>query len=161
MIRAALIAALALGLASTVMLVPRAQEPTASQPTLPMEALTIASKDGQRHPFHVEVATTAAEQKVGEMFRTSVPPDGGMLFVWTKPRNIQMWMQNTLVPLDMVFIEPNGTISRIEDDAVPQSLRIIDSGGPVAATLELAGGTAARLGIAVGDKVVGPRFQGG
>jgi len=137
-----------------------AQEPTAAQPALPMEAITIVTKNGQRHSFQVEVATTTSQQTVGEMFRTSVPADGGMLFVWRAPRESQMWMKNTLAPLDMVFIDADGTISAITEDAVPQSLRIIDSGGPVAATLELAGGTTARLGIVVGDKVVGPQFHG-
>ncbi|MEO9190771.1 MAG: DUF192 domain-containing protein, partial [Acetobacteraceae bacterium] len=115
---------------------------------------------GQRHPFNVEVAATQAQQTVGEMFRPSVPADGGMLFVWPAPQESQMWMKNTMVPLDMVFIDSDGTIRAIVEETVPQSLRIIDSGGSVAATLELAGGTTARLGIVVGDKVVGPQFHG-
>ncbi len=142
-------------------LVARAQEPTAAQPELPKEQITITAKDGQRHPFEVELATTPAQQTVGEMFRTRVPPDGGMLFVWPAVQESQMWMKNTLVPLDMVFIDADGTIRRIAEDTVPQSLRVIDSGGPVAATLELAGGTTARLGIAAGDKVIGPQFHAG
>lgn len=146
--------------APALVLAARAQEPTAAQPTLPTEGITIVTKDGQRHPFKVEVAATQAQQTVGEMFRPGVPADGGMLFVWPAPRESQMWMKNTLVPLDMVFIDPDGRISAIAEDTVPQSLRIIDSGGPVAATLELAGGTTARLGIVVGDKVTGPRFHG-
>ncbi len=137
----------------------RAQEPTTAQPELPKERITIISKDGQRHPFDVELATTPAQQMTGEMFRTSVPPDGGMLFVWPATQDSPMWMKNTLVPLDMVFIEPDGTIRRIAENTVPQSLRVIESGGPVAATLELAGGTTGRLGIAAGDKVVGPQFR--
>ncbi len=138
----------------------QAQEPTAAQSILPLEAITIVTKDGQRHPFQVELAATPAQQTVGEMFRTSVPPDGGMLFVWKAPQESQMWMKNTVVPLDMAFIDPDGTIRAIAEDAVPQSLRVIDSGGPVLATLELAGGTAARLGIVVGDRVLAPQFHG-
>jgi uncharacterized protein len=99
------------------------------------------------------MATTEAEQRVGEMFRKSVPPDGGMLFVWDTARESPMWMENTLVPLDMVFINPDGTIRAIAENTVPQSLAIIPSHGPVLATLELAGGTTAKLNIVVGDKV--------
>ena len=131
-------------------------EPTGPQPELPKQKLTVVGKDGARHDFEVEVATTIAEQQTGEMFRKSVPPAGGMLFVWPAAQVSDMWMKNTLVPLDMVFIQADRTISRIVEDTVPQSLRIVESGGPVRATLELAGGTTARLGITVGDKVLAP-----
>lgn len=148
-----------LALAPVAMLAARAQEPTAAQPELPKQRITIVTKDGKPHPFDVEIARTSAQQTVGEMFRNQVPADGGMLFIWPTPQESQMWMKNTLASLDMVFIEADGTIRRIAENTVPQSLRIIDSGGPVAATLELAGGTTARLGITVGDKVVGPQFH--
>ncbi len=134
-------------------------EPTGPQPELPKEKLTIVSKNGQRHSFNVELAKTEAQQETGEMFRNSVPPDGGMLFIWPATQRSLMWMRNTLVPLDMVFINPDGTIRRIVENTVPRSERVIDSGGPVAATLELAGGTTARLGITVGDKVIAPTFH--
>ncbi len=88
-------------------------EPTAAQPELPKEKLTIVTRDGVRHEFNVEMATTPRQQQVGEMFRTSVPPEGGMLFVWSTPRPSPMWMENTLVPLDMVFINADGTIRSI------------------------------------------------
>ncbi len=149
------------GLLALLVLMPaaRAREPTGPQPELPKENLTIVTANGQRHPFSVELAATPAEQTVGEMFRRTVPPDGGMLFVWPAPQRSEMWMRNTLVPLDMVFIAADGTIRSITENAVPQSLRIIDSGGPVLATLELAGGTTARLGITVGDKVQAAQFR--
>jgi uncharacterized membrane protein (UPF0127 family) len=131
----------------------RADEPTKAQPVLPKEKLVIVTKDGKRHVFQVEMATTEAEQRVGEMFRKSIPADGGMLFVWNTPRDVPMWMENTLVPLDMVFINADGTIRAIAENTVPQSLAIIPSHGPVLATLELAGGTTAKLNIVVGDKV--------
>ncbi len=150
---------LLLTLAPPLILAVRAQEPTAAQPALPKERITIVAKDGQHHAFDVELATTPTQQMVGEMFRPRVPADGGMLFVWPAVQDSPMWMKNTLVPLDMVFIDADGAVRRIAEDTVPQSLRIIDSGGPVAATLELAGGTAARLGITVGDKVLGPQFH--
>jgi uncharacterized protein len=131
-----------------------ADEPTKAQSTLPKEKLVIATKDGKRHTFQVEMAMTPQEQRVGLMFRKSVPPDGGMLFDWGTPRDVPMWMENTLVPLDMVFINADGTIRAIAENTVPESLANIPSHGPVLATLELAGGTTAKLNIVVGDKVL-------
>jgi hypothetical protein len=128
-------------------------EPTAAQPELPKEKLVIVTRDGARHEFQVEMALTPEQQRVGEMFRKSVPPDGGMLFDWSRTQESQMWMKNTLVPLDMVFINADGTIRSIAEDTVPESLAVVDSRGPVRATLELAGGTTERLNIRVGDKV--------
>lgn len=140
-------------------LIARAQtEPTGPQPELPREKLVIVTRDGRHLDFDVEVATALEQQTVGLMFRKEVPPDGGMLFDWGAPRESQMWMRNTLVPLDMVFIEGDGTIHHIAEDTVPRSLAIIDSHGPVRATLELAGGTTARLNIRVGDVVHGKLF---
>jgi uncharacterized membrane protein (UPF0127 family) len=123
------------------------------QPDLPKEPLVIVTRDGVKHAFQVEMAIKPDQQMVGEMFRTSVPEDGGMLFDWTVSQESQMWMKNTLVPLDMVFIKPDGTIRAIAENTVPQSLAVIDSHGPVRATLELAGGLTAKLGIRVGDRV--------
>jgi uncharacterized membrane protein (UPF0127 family) len=128
-------------------------EPAGPQPELPKETLVIVTRDGARHEFAVEMALTSEQQTVGEMFRKSVPANGGMLFDWGTPRHSVMWMKNTLVPLDMVFINADGTIRSIAENTVPQSLATIDSRGPVRATLELAGGTTARLRIRVGDKV--------
>ncbi len=131
----------------------QAPEPTGPQPELPKEKLVITTRDGAQHAFTVEMAMTPMQQITGLMFRTSVPADGGMLFDWGAPRESQMWMKNTLVPLDMVFINADGTIRSIAENTVPESLAVIDSHGPVLATLELAGGTTATLGIRVGDKV--------
>lgn len=124
------------------------------QTGLPVETLTIISHDGVHHLFHVQVATTAAEQVTGLMFRKHLPADGGMLFVWDHPQESRMWMHDTLIPLDMVFINADGTIRAITENAVPYSEATIDSHGPVLATLELPGGTTARLHIRVGDRVV-------
>jgi uncharacterized protein len=126
---------------------------TAPQAELPKEKLVIAGRDGVTHDFMVEMALTPEQQTVGEMFRTSVPEDGGMLFDWGFARPSMMWMKNTLVPLDMVFINQDGTIRSIAENTVPQSLATIDSRGPVRATLELAGGLTAKLNIRVGDTV--------
>ena len=127
--------------------------PTGPQPELPKEKLVIITRDGVRHDFNVEMAITPDQQTVGLMFRPTVPADGGMLFDWGAPRDSQMWMRNTIAPLDMVFINPDGSIRSIAENTVPQSLAVIDSRGPVRATLELAAGTTARLNIRVGDKV--------
>jgi uncharacterized protein len=131
----------------------QAPEPTGPQPELPKEKLVISGHGGPEHVFNVEMALTGEQQTVGEMFRTSIPADGGMLFDWGIPRESQMWMRNTLVSLDMVFINADGTIRSIAESTTPRSLAVIDSRGPVRATLELAGGTTAKLDIRVGDTV--------
>ena len=129
-------------------------EPTGPQPTLPTEKLTIVTRDSVSHPFTVEMALTPEQQEVGEMFRPTVPEDGGMLFDWGQPRPSQMWMKNTLASLDMVFINPDGTIRSIAENTVPRSLAVVDSRGPVRATLELAAGVTGKMNIRVGDKVL-------
>jgi uncharacterized membrane protein (UPF0127 family) len=128
-------------------------DPTGPQPELPKERLVITTRDGTQHEFFVEMANTPDQQTVGLMFRPSLVPNGGMLFDWGVSRDSQMWMRNTLAPLDMVFINADGTIRSIAENTVPESLAVIDSRGPVRATLELAGGTTARLNIRVGDHV--------
>lgn len=127
--------------------------PTKAQSELPRENLTITGANGTKHAFSVELATTPRQQRVGEMFRTSVPADRGMLFVWPYPQQSDMWMENTLVSLDIVFIGEDGRITAIAENAVPQSLARISSHGPARATLELQGGLTEKLGIVVGDKV--------
>lgn len=107
---------------------------------------TIAA-DGATHKFNVEVARTKEEQARGLMFRTSLPEGGGMIFPFEKPRIASFWMKNTLIPLDMFFIRADGSIDRIAENTIPESLEPVVSGGEVSAVLELAGGTAAKLGI--------------
>jgi len=104
--------------------------------------------------FSVEVARTPDEQAQGLMYRTSLPADGGMIFPFVPPRPASFWMKNTVIPLDMIFIRTDGTIAVIAANTVPNSLDPVTSlGEPMAAVLELAGGRAAELGIAEGDKV--------
>jgi hypothetical protein len=100
------------------------------------------------------MAVQPQNQTVGLMFRDRVGPEEGMLFDWGAPRESAMWMKNTLVPLDMLFIAADGRIHRIAERTVPHSLASVESRGPVRATLELAGGTAERLDIRVGDRVL-------
>jgi uncharacterized membrane protein (UPF0127 family) len=127
---------------------------TGPQPKLPQESLAIVTRDGVRHEFRVEMALAPDQQMVGLMFRPSVGPEEGMLFDWGSPRESSMWMRNTIAPLDMLFITQDGHVHRIAERTVPYSLATIDSRGPVRATLELAAGTAERLGIRIGDRVV-------
>jgi uncharacterized membrane protein (UPF0127 family) len=129
------------------------------QPTLPTQKLTILGKAGARHDFTVEVALTPEQQAIGEMYRTNIPADQGMFFDWHQPREVPMWMKNCPVPEDMVFISDAGIITHIAENTVPESEAEISSGGPVRATLELQGGLTAKLGIEVGDRVVGVIFK--
>src|ERR1700753_2215203 len=128
-------------------------EPTGPQPKLPTEKLVIVGHGGPEHVFEVEMALTEQQQETGDMFRTSIPQGSGMLFDWGYPRPSQMWMKNTLVSLDMIFINADGTIRTIAENTTPRSLAVIDSRGPVRATLEVVGGTTAKLNIKVGDTV--------
>jgi uncharacterized membrane protein (UPF0127 family) len=118
--------------------------------------LTIQSRSGT-HKFKVEIARTREEQAQGLMFRQSLAPDSGMLFPYAPPQNASFWMKNTLIPLDMVFIRPDGTVALVAANTVPLSLDPVSSLEPVAAVLEIAGGRAAELGIQAGDKVTWPR----
>jgi uncharacterized membrane protein (UPF0127 family) len=136
-------------------------DPTGPQPRLPTEQLTIIGDDGKSHLFNVELPATQQEQDTGEMFRTSIPPDAGMLFLQPRPQLWQMWMKNCPVPEDMVFINPDGTIASIAEMTVPYSLKTVSSGTPVLATLELQGGITAADDISVGDKVIAKQFHGG
>jgi len=114
--------------------------------TLTTTAVTIAMADKQ-HRFTVEVARTPAQQAKGLMHRTSLPANGGMIFPFANPKFASFWMKNTFIPLDIIFIRADGSIDRIAENTIPESLEPVVSGGEVAAVLELAGGTAARLGI--------------
>ena len=119
--------------------------------------LRIVSATGL-HRFNVEVAETPEQMEQGLMFRRTMAPDAGMLFDYKTPTVATMWMRNTLIPLDMLFVDGQGRIVNIHQRAVPQSLDTIAAAAPVRAVIELNGGTAARLGIAPGDQVQHPIF---
>ena len=123
----------------------------------PKSELTIVSVTG-RHRFKVEVAETPEQMAQGLMFRRSLAPDAGMLFDYKQPTAATMWMRNTLIPLDMLFVDTQGKIVNIQQRAVPQSDNVIATAAPVRAVIELNGGTAERLSIAPGDQVVHPIF---
>lgn len=120
------------------------------------EKATIETRSGPV-TFNVEIAVTADERAKGLMYRTELAPDAGMLFDFAATQPVYMWMKNTYVPLDMVFIRADGHIARIAADTTPLSTRTIESGEPVRAVLELPAGTAKARGIAAGD-VVRHRF---
>lgn len=117
--------------------------------------LTITSANGE-HRFRIELALDDPHREQGLMYRRAMDPDAGMLFVYDHPMEITMWMKNTILPLDMIFIRADGTVLRVAERAVPQSLVVIPSGGPARAILEVNAGTASRLGIKPGDKVSSP-----
>ena len=124
-----------------------------------LETLSISTQGGQKQTFKVEVARNDADRAQGLMFRRSMPADQGMLFDFARVEPVSMWMQNTYLPLDMLFIRPDGTIARIAANTEPLSTRTIPSGEPVLAVLELNAGTASKLGIKPGDRVEHPIFK--
>jgi uncharacterized protein len=132
----------------------------ASRADAALEPLVIVSS-GTRHAFEVEVMRTEAERARGLMFRRYMPPERGMLFDFKVAAPVSMWMKDTFIPLDMLFIRADGAIARIAANADPMSTRIISSGEPVLAVLELNGGTAARLNLKQGDKVEHKMFEQG
>src|SRR6266481_5631933 len=119
--------------------------------------LTIVSATGPHH-FTIEVAETPAQMEQGLMFRRTMAADAGMLFNYKTPTVATMWMHNTLIPLDMLFVDAQGRVVNIRERAVPESLDVIAAAAPVRAVIELNGGTAARLGIKPGDEVLHPIF---
>ena len=125
----------------------------ASAYTDPLKSLTIVSKDGTRHDFKIELALTVAQQNQGLMNRTQMPKDAGMLFYFDNFAPRSFWMKNTLISLDMVFMDEAGVITHIHDSAIPNDLTSVKSGGPARAVLEINGGVAKELGIKPGDQV--------
>jgi uncharacterized membrane protein (UPF0127 family) len=122
------------------------------------DTLEIVSKTGV-HVFSVELAVTEEQRARGLMYRRSLPEGQGMLFKFEPDQVIQMWMRNTYIPLDMIFIRSDGRISRIAENTKPESDNIISSGAPARGVLEVIAGTARKLGIAPGDKVAHPWFE--
>ncbi|TBW33704.1 DUF192 domain-containing protein [Siculibacillus lacustris] len=122
------------------------------------DRLEIHTAAGPR-AFSVELVDTEATRGQGLMFRTQMATDHGMLFDFRREEPVYFWMKNTYLPLDMVFIRADGTIRSIAKDTTPLSEAPIGSGGPVRYVLEVVAGTAARLGVAPGDRVVHARIR--
>jgi uncharacterized protein len=117
-----------------------------------LEELTVVTPTG-RTRFFVEIADTEAERQKGMMFRKVAPPDRGMLFDMKQVAEAAFWMKNTLIPLDIIYIQPDGVILSIARNTTPLSEAPIPSGGPILGVLELAGGRAEEIGLMPGDKV--------
>ncbi len=115
--------------------------------------VTVQSAGGENHVFNVEVARTREEMARGLMNRTELAADAGMVFLFEDEDYRSFWMKNTLIPLDIIFIGKDGLIRHIHPMALPLDETSIPSGAPAAAVLEINGGKAQELGIAVGDKV--------
>jgi uncharacterized membrane protein (UPF0127 family) len=122
-------------------------------------ALEIVTKTGV-HTFSVEVVANDADRAKGLMYRKSLPEGTGMLFDFHREQEVSFWMQNTYIPLDMIFIRADGRIWRIAENTVPLSTEQVPSRGPVRGVLEVIAGTARKLGIAPGDRVAHPIFSG-
>lgn len=120
---------------------------------LPRVPLTIATADGKRHAYRIEVARTSDEQAQGLMYRRKMARDEGMIFPFSPPRPAAFWMHNTYIPLDMIFLLADGRIESILADVPPLNEDQRRSLGPVAAVLELNAGEAARIGATPGDLV--------
>ena len=120
--------------------------------------IVIATRDAQ-HVFTIEIARTPAEMERGLMYRERLDADRGMLFLYDDDREVAFWMKNTLIPLDLIFADASGRIVAIAERAVPLSTALIPSPGPVRAVLEVNGGTARRLHIQVGDRLLHPALS--
>ena len=107
----------------------------------------VLKTDSGPHNFNIEIATTNGERALGLMYRRELPADAGMLFVYDPPQPITMWMRNTILPLDMIFIGTDGKVHRIESHTEPFSTDIISSDGTVQGVLEVNAGTAAKIGL--------------
>jgi uncharacterized membrane protein (UPF0127 family) len=129
---------------------PRAQTETAP---LAVEPLDVVTSAGKTYHFKVEIADNEATRERGLMFRTSLAPDAGMLFDFKAPQEVAFWMKNTFIPLDIIFIAPDGHILNIAKKATPMSEANLPSDGRVLGVLEIAGGRADELGIGPGDVV--------
>ncbi|MDB5616182.1 DUF192 domain-containing protein [Tardiphaga sp.] len=122
-----------------------------------VQPLEIVTRSGVQM-FSVEIAKTEKERETGLMYRKELADGRGMLFDFSPEQQVSMWMKNTFLSLDMIFIGSDGRILRIAENTEPQSLRIISSGGPAKGVLEVIAGTAKKYGIAPGDQIVHPLF---
>ncbi len=134
-----------------------AQQTTAVAPQ-PTEALSIETPTAT-HRFRIEVAVTPDQKATGLMFRRELAADAGMLFTYETPQIITMWMRNTYIPLDMIFIDSLGRVVNVAERTIPETLTVVPSAAPAVAVLEVPAGTAARLGIGPGARVIHPSFR--
>ena len=123
----------------------------------PRERIVIETRSARRHEFDAWRADTPRTREQGLMFVTQMRTAEAMIFIYEPPAYVSMWMKNTLLPLDMLFVNQYGCVIKVQHDARPGSLAIISAGGPVALVVELKGGVAASLGVDAGDRVLRPR----
>ncbi len=125
----------------------------------PQSRLEIQRVDGSKVTFNIEIATTPEQQEHGLMFRKHLAPDAGMIFVWPDDEPVSMWMKNTLIPLDMLFVTRDGKIVKVAANAVPEDLTPISANQPIRAVIEIGGNEAARQKIGEGDRVLFSAFE--
>jgi uncharacterized membrane protein (UPF0127 family) len=123
----------------------------------PTDRLLVITATG-KHSFTLEIAKTNEERAKGLMFRKSMPNDHGMLFIFHDERPISMWMKNTVIPLDMIFVSQEGVVTSIIADTTPLSEEIITSERPAQAVIEVNAGVAQKIGLAAGDQIRHPLF---
>lgn len=123
--------------------------------------IDVVGSDGRHHPMAVEMAVTPEQLSQGLMFRKNLPPETGMLFDFGRPRQVSMWMKNTLIPLDMLFMDSAGRVIHVEEYTIPGNLQPLGPSDPVLGVLEVSAGTVRRLGLRPGDRVVHPLFGAG
>lgn len=147
--------------AATSAIFPKLLSTQAEQSARETEEIIIETFKGPDILLNVELAITEEQQIQGLMNRASMPENHGMLFLFNDLSVRSFWMRNTLIPLDILFLDKDGTIHHIHPMAQPLDERLVSSGRPAAAVLEINGGLSQRLGIAVGDKVKYKAFEGG
>jgi hypothetical protein len=124
----------------------------------PRSSLQIATPDARLHRFDIWVADTDRRRALGLMFVKNLDDDQGMLFVYPSSQPVGIWMKNTFIPLDILFVRADGRVERVAENATPHSVETIESGEPVLAVVELKAGVAARLKIKPGARVIHPAF---
>jgi uncharacterized membrane protein (UPF0127 family) len=122
----------------------------------PRERIAIETRSARRHMFEAWRADTPQTRAQGLMFVRSLQPEQAMIFVYGSPQHVGMWMKNTLIPLDMLFVDSDGCVVKVHERAEPGALETISSDAPVVLVVELAGGVAGRLGLRAGDRVARP-----
>ena len=154
-----LLSAFVLALTAIAMVVPTSAQIKLQR--FERDVLSIETADGRLHRLEVELAVTGEQHAQGLMYRRSLAEDAGMLFLYRGAGMLSMWMKNTSVPLDMMFIAPDGRIVDIAERTVPYSLETVSSRFAASAVLEVNGGTVSRLGVQPGDRVLHRAFGSG
>lgn len=148
-------------LAAIALLAPLATLANTDSPLLPLSAfprerIAVETRSARRHVFEAWRADAPGTRAQGLMFVKSLRPEQAMIFIYEPAQHVGMWMKNTLIPLDMLFVDDDGCVVKVHERARPGDLSAIEAGAPVVMVVELAGGTAATLGLAKGDRVVRP-----